>query len=84
MRDALEGSLDHQELASAFANRTWLNLGLKRASSCAYDFQVSTEAVINPRIQQKPRRIQDAIGSSALTFTGDPAGRHNAAIERAA
>src|SRR5580704_7385289 len=79
-RDASEGSLDHHETPSAFANRMWLMLGLKRKSNCAYDFQVSIEADIDCRIQQMPRRIQDAFGSSASILRIYAHGmRHNTA-----
>ncbi|HEY4974301.1 MAG TPA: hypothetical protein VII41_11880, partial [Steroidobacteraceae bacterium] len=67
-RDEPEGSLDHQAVPSALANKMWLILGLKRASSCAYDFQVSTEAVISPRIRQLPPRFQEVFGSSAANL----------------
>jgi len=50
MREALKGSLDHQEVPSALAKRIWLILGARRASSCAYDFQVSAEADIARRL----------------------------------
>src|ERR1700733_507858 len=47
-REALEGSLDHQESPSALANCMWLIRGLRRESSCAYEVQVSAEGIIAP------------------------------------
>jgi len=64
-RDALEGSLDHQEVASAFTNRMWLILGLRRASVAHTISKFRPKLSSTRGSDKKPRRIQDAIGTSA-------------------